>query len=239
MSKLLEVRNLSKSYGDFTLYISNLSIEPGEVVGIVGRNGAGKTTFIDLVLNERERDSGSISVLGMDNIEHEAEIKQQVGFVIDDAGFDQKFTLAEAGKVLSYIYRDWDDSYFAELLHDFNLSAKAKIGELSKGMAAKGKLALALAHRPQLTFLDEITSGLDPVSRLDVLKLLKAYIDADVTRGLVYSTHITDDLMRLADKVMLLEEGAVVSFDPISAYETGPSIDTKMAAIVEGERESA
>lgn len=219
---------------DVTLHINSLTVHPGETVGIIGKNGAGKSTLLDLLLNERERDSGTVSLFGLDNKSHEIEVKQRIGFVIDEAGFNEKFSLKEAGRVLSHIYPSWDHWYYCRLLDGFGLDPCMSFSELSKGMSIKGRLALAMAHRPELLILDEVTSGLDPVSRIEILHILKAYVEEDARRGLVYSTHITDDLKQLSSKIVFIDKGSIVYVKPVELFD-GLSIDQQMAEYIEGE----
>lgn len=217
----------AKSRGGFVLSIDALSLRSGERMGIVGRNGAGKSTLFDLILNECGRDAGSITLFGRDNRNDEVEIKQNLGFVIDKAGFDERFSLREAGRIFSCLYRDWDGEYYLGLLEQFELSERARFKELSRGMSVKAQLALALAHRPRLLVLDEVTSGIDPVSRARLVGTIKRYLDEDASRGLLFSTHITDDLRLLSSSVLILERGSVVSLAPIESY-TDVSIDDVM-----------
>lgn len=234
MSALLDVRDLVKEYPNFRFNVSELTVYPGDTLGIVGKNGAGKSTLLDLILNERERDSGTVSIFGLDNKSHEINIKQRIGFVIDEAGFNEKFSLEEAGRVLSHIYSSWDRLYYCELLDKFDLDPNMSFAELSRGMLIKGKLALAMAHRPELLILDEITSGLDPVSRIEILRILRAYVERNTSRGLVYSTHVTDDLRQLSSKVLFIDKGLIVYVKPIELFD-GLSIDQQMADYIEDE----
>lgn len=222
--RLIGIQNLKKAYGSFELSVESFSLYAGEVVGVVGRNGAGKSTFLDLILGERSGDAGSVSLFGGEYAPCEMGAKRRMGFVVDDSGFDERFTLREAGHVASCIYDNWDEGFFSELLEKFSLGQDAQLDSFSRGMAIKGQLSLALAHRPQLLILDEITSGLDPVSRLEILGILRAYILADSNRGAIYTTHITDDLKVFADRVMLLDAGEVLSIDPVAHYKNA-SID--------------
>ena len=224
LSRLIEIENLKKAYGSFVLSVEGFSLYAGEVVGVVGRNGAGKSTFLDLILGERSKDAGLVSLFNGEMEPCEIDAKRRIGFVVDNSGFDGRFSLREAGRVLSYIYDTWDENLFFDLLDRFSLDSDAQLNSLSRGMMIKGQLSLTLAHHPQLLILDEITSGLDPVSRLEILGILKAYILADSNRGAIYTTHITDDLKVFADRVMLLDAGEVLSIDPVAHYKNA-SID--------------
>lgn len=218
MSILLSVEGLVKKYPDFTLSIDSLTVLEGEAFGIIGRNGSGKSTFLDLVLGERKRNAGKIDLFGLDNVRDEGYIKSNIGFVVDDAGFFDKFSLKDAAAVLNLIYKSWDGLLFHDILAKFNLDSRMKFDDLSRGMLIKSNLALALAHRPRLLILDEITSGLDPVSRIEVLELLRDYLDEDTTRGVIFSTHITDDLKRLADRVGFLDAGQFVLIERVDTF---------------------
>lgn len=233
MAKLLDIQRLMKRYANFELYIESLTVNSGETLGIVGRNGAGKSTLLDLIMNERARDSGLVKIFGLDNVDREIEIKRRIGFVLDEAAFSDRFSLKQAGRVLSFIYPSWDSGYYQELLNSFGLDACMVFSELSKGMSTKSRLALAMAHRPDLLLLDEITSGLDPVSRMEILNILKSYVESDGKRGIVYTTHITDDLRQMSSRVAFIDDGSLVYVKPVGMFDD-VSIDQQMANYVEG-----
>lgn len=232
MSSCVQITDLVKKYPSFCLSINQLAINEGEVFGLVGKNGAGKSTLIDILLNAKKRDAGQVTIFNKDNIEYDQQIKMDIGFLIDNADFSKDFKLNEVNNVLRHIYNNWDSAYFFQLLKSFGLDDKAQLGSLSKGMLLKSKLATSMAHNPKLLILDEVTSGLDPVSRLEILDILASYIANDPTRSIIFSTHITDDLRRLSARVGFLDSGSLVFVKDISAFSQ-KSLDETMFSYAE------
>lgn len=205
---ILKIDNLSKSYKDFSLDNISFSIEPGTVMGLIGQNGAGKTTIIRLIMNMTERSGGSVTVCGMDNLREEISVKNKIGFVSDECYFFYGTTLAKISKACAAAYENWDGVKFSELLKKWNISEKKKISALSKGMQTKAMLAAALSHEPELLILDEPTAGLDPVARIEILDLLREFV-SDGKRSVLFSTHITGDLDKIADVITLIIGGKI------------------------------
>lgn len=218
MQSVVQIKNLEKKYGNFKLSVDRLVINEGEVFGLIGKNGAGKTTLLDLILNEIACDLGEILVFGRDNHKYNNEIKNNLGFMIDNASFSKDFKLREIDLVLRRIYKNWDSDYYFQLIKEFGLEPKANLGSLSKGMAIKAQLSVSLAHFPKLLILDEITSGLDPVSRLELLDLLNSYMAQNPNRTILFSTHIIDDLFRVATRVGCLNAGKFVFLENIEQH---------------------
>lgn len=218
MSSLIEIEGLRKTYGAFTLAIDRFRLDEGEVVCLLGRNGAGKSTLLDLVLGERDADAGSVLLFGMHARTHGVETKRRIGFVIDDAGFCSKLSVHEAARVCSLAYPTWNAALVDELLERFKIDAHATFEQLSRGMKVKADLALALGHQPDLLILDEITSGLDIVSRGEVLDTVRTYVEKAPQRGALASTHLANDVKRLGARVELLLNGSLAAhacdFDP-------------------------
>lgn len=209
MEPLLELKGVCKEYPSFSLQNVSFSVPSGSIMGLIGENGAGKTTTILLILNEISRDGGIIKIFGKDNIREETAVKEQIGVVLDENCFPGEFRAKDINAVLRRIFQTWDRDLFYRYLSDFSLSENKKIKDYSKGMRMKLNLAAALAHRPRLLILDEATSGLDPVMRSDVLDLLLDFIQ-DENRAVLFSSHITSDLERVADSVTFLHGGRVV-----------------------------
>ncbi|HHV31039.1 ABC transporter ATP-binding protein [Caproiciproducens sp. LBM24188] len=209
MDNILEISNLSKHYPTFDLQNISFSVPCGSIVGLVGENGAGKTTTIKLILNEIRRDSGNIRVFGMDNIREERKIKELIGVVFDESYFYGEFRAQDIASILKKVYRTWDDALFSRCLAQFKLPKDKMIREYSKGMKMKLSIASALAHKPRLLILDEATSGLDPIIRSDILDLLLDFIQ-DETHGILFSSHITSDLEKVADYITFIHEGKIV-----------------------------
>jgi ABC-2 type transport system ATP-binding protein len=209
MEYALDIRNLSKDYSGFRLKDVSFSLPRGYIMGLIGPNGAGKTTVIKLILNLIRRDGGDISVLGLNNLAAEMEIKSRIGFVHDTPFFYEHLTLANVRKTVAPFYRDWDDASFLRLADEFDLPLGKRFKALSRGTKKKFALAVALSHKADLLILDEPTSGLDPVFRSELLKRLSAFIQ-DEGKSVLFSTHITSDLERIADFITFIRGGEIV-----------------------------
>lgn len=209
MDCILEVKNLSKNYNEFSLDNLSFSLERGYIMGFIGPNGAGKGTTIKAIMNLIRKDSGQISVLGMDNVKDEKRIKEKIGFVYDENYFYDDLTLLQSKDIISPFYKNWDDKSFQRYIKDFELPLKGKIQNLSKGMKMKFSLALALSHNAELIIMDEPTSGLDPIVRRELLEILYGIIQ-DEKKGILFSTHNTSDLDKIADYVTFINKGKLV-----------------------------
>jgi ABC-2 type transport system ATP-binding protein len=209
MNNAIEITNLKKDYGDFSLDGVSFSMPQGTIMGLIGPNGAGKTTIIKILLNLVRRDGGEIRVFGLDNLKDETAVKSRIGFVHDTPCFYERLALKTIKATVAPFYRDWDEDTFRRLLREFDLPPNKILARLSRGMKMKFSLALALSHRADLILLDEPTSGLDPVFRRELLGRLSAVIQ-DEKRSVLFSTHITSDLERTADFITFLHEGRVV-----------------------------
>lgn len=212
MDNILEVKDLSRSFPDFQLGKISFSLPRGYVMGFVGPNGSGKTTTIKLIMNLIKRDSGQISVFGLDNRTKERDIKQRIGFVYDENHFYDTLTLEEMKRVIAPFYHSWDETLYRRYIKEFDLPVKKKIQDLSRGMKMKFSLALALSHRAELILMDEPTSGLDPVFRAELLDILQSEMQDD-NRGILFSSHITSDLERIADYICFINNGQIVLSD--------------------------
>lgn len=214
----LEISGLSKTFDGFSLSNISFKVEKGSIMGFIGENGAGKTTTIKLILNAFERDNGEIKVFGLDNIEHEREIKQRIGYAADEDCLCMNSTLNSHAKAYSKIFKDWDDKLFQEYTKLWNLPLKKKLSEFSKGMKMKAMLSLALAKKPELLLLDEPAAGLDPVARIELLDVLRDFV-ADGEHSVLISSHITSDLDKAADFVTLIIDGEIAESSPLDLLE--------------------
>lgn len=214
----LEVENVTKKYEGFTLDKVSFSIEKGMVMGLVGENGAGKTTLIKLILNAMDRNEGNIRIFGMDNIKEEIEAKERIGYVSDEDFLLVNSNIKKYAKAFAHVYKNWDQELFEKYARMWKLPAKKKFSEYSKGMKTKAMLALALAHHPDMLILDEPTAGLDPVARIEVLDILREIVE-EGERAVLFSTHITGDLDKIADSVTLLIDGKVTESMAIDKIE--------------------
>lgn len=205
MENILEVSNLYKKFKGFQLDKISFSVPYGCIMGFIGPNGAGKTTTIKLIMNLVKKDGGEIRVLGRDNLQDEREVKQRTGFVYDECYYYEELSVEEMKRIIALFYRNWDEQVFQQYLARFGLPGGKKIKELSRGMKMKFSLAVALSHHADLIVLDEPTSGLDPVFRDEFLDILQ-----DGGKGVLFSTHITVDLDKIADYVCFINEGKVV-----------------------------
>ena len=206
MSNYLEVKDLSKSFGNFHLKNINFTLPKGYIMGLIGPNGSGKTTTIKLILNMLKRDEGEIKIFGLDNIGDEQKIKSDLGVVFDSSYFCGEWRITQVRNTMSDFYPNWDTGRFSEFLRRFRIPQEKKVKELSRGMQMKLMLASAFAHRPKLLILDEPTGGLDPVSRDELLQLLSEYIE-DGEHSVLFSTHVTGDLERVADYITYINDG--------------------------------
>lgn len=212
MTNSIEIRGLCKSFGDFALRDIDLTLPGGAIMGLIGENGAGKTTTIKCILNLIHRDSGTITLMGWDNLEEEELAKQDIGVVLDECFFHDTLYPRDLGKILAPAYQNWDSQLFHEYLEKFKLPEKKSIKEFSRGMKMKLSLAAALAHHPKLLILDEATAGLDPVVRDEILDEFLGFI-RDEEHSILISSHITSDLEKVADYITYLHQGRVVLSD--------------------------
>lgn len=208
--EILTVENLSKRYEKFELKEVSFSLEPGYIMGFIGRNGAGKTTTLKSMLNLVHPDGGSVRILGKEFREHELELKQKVGFMLGGVTFYPKQKLKAITQVVRRFYDEWDDALFENYLVQFGLNPDKKVEELSSGMQVKYALALALSHNAKLLILDEPTSGLDPVSRDELMGLFQQLIE-NGERSILFSTQITSDLEKCADYITYIKNGRIIA----------------------------
>lgn len=206
----LEIRGLTKHYKGFTLGPLDLTVSGGTICGLVGENGAGKSTTMKLILGVCEVDSGSVTVLGRDNhAEAFIRTKADLGVVLDDPGIPQCLTALQVGKIMAGIYPNWDADAYAELCRKFALPTNKKFKDYSRGMKMKQGLAVALAHHPKLLLLDEATSGLDPVVRDELIDMLLDFA-RDEDHAVLVSSHIVSDLEKLCDTIAFLHKGKLL-----------------------------
>ena len=209
MKNAIEVKGLTKKYQLFKLDDVSFTVPGGTIVGLIGENGAGKSTTLKCILNLIRRDGGEITLLEKDNVKDERLVKEDVGVVLDETGFHDTLTADMVGNVLSRIYQKWDKNLYQELLKRYDLPRNLFLKEFSKGMRMKLAIAAALAHHPRLLLLDEPTSGLDPVVRNEILDEFFAFIK-DEDHAILMSSHITTDLEKVADSIIYLHKGKVL-----------------------------
>lgn len=210
MKNAIEIKGLRKTYGDFSLDIPALTLPCGCIMGLIGENGAGKSTTIRLLLDLIRRDAGEITVQGavVGTPAFEG-VKEEIGVVFDEPGFPPALTGREIGKVLRYTYQSWDETQFTTLTGRFALPMDKRFSEYSKGMKMKLSIAAALSHHPKLLVLDEATSGLDPVVRDEILDIFMDFT-RDEDHSILISSHIVSDLEKLCDTVAFLHKGRLL-----------------------------
>ena len=207
MNDALIISGLTKTYKDFMLNGVSFSVPCGSIVGLIGENGAGKSTTINAVLGLIQKEAGSICVLGKEQLDNE--IKEQIGVVFDGNNYPEIFSTRKLNRVMKDIYHSWEEHTFLNLLKKFSLPTDKPIKQFSKGMKMKLAIAVALSHNSKLLILDEATSGLDPVIRDDLLDILLDFAQ-DETHSILISSHITTDLEKIADYIVFIHEGQVV-----------------------------
>lgn len=205
----LELHGVQKTYPDFTLGPIDLTLPGGTVCGLIGENGAGKSTTLKLILGILPPESGTIRVLGKDDLEASPCTKEDIGVVMGGEGIPTCLTAEQVGKVMAGIYRNWDAGVYAGFCKRFELPAKKKYNEYSTGMKMKLCLAVALSHHPKLLLLDEATSGLDPVVRDELIDLLLDFV-RDKNHAILISSHIVSDLEKLCDTIAFLHKGRLL-----------------------------
>lgn len=209
MKNAIEVSSLSKHYGSFTLDQVSFTLPSGCIMGLIGENGAGKSTTIRLLLGLAKRTGGEVKVLGADPEKCEPELREEIGVVFDDCPFPETMTLRDVRRILSAAYRHFDAARFDSLADKFGLPQRQKIKEYSRGMKMKLSIAAALSHGARLLILDEPTSGLDPVARDELLDVLLDFIQ-DERHSVLISSHILSDLEKACDYITFIHTGRVV-----------------------------
>lgn len=224
---ILEVKNITKEYPSFKLDNVSFNIEEGSICGFIGRNGAGKTTTLKGIMGLIHLNSGEIKVFGREIYEHEAENRQEMGFTLSETMFYPDAKIGTLAKVTSKFYPNWNQDTYNKLCKRFGLEQDKKVKELSTGMKVKYNLAVALSHGAKLLILDEPTSGIDPVSRDEILDIFKMIVK-EGKRSILFSTHITSDLDKCADHIVYIKKGKIISsktkgdFIDDYKYITGP-----------------
>lgn len=205
----LEIKNLTKTYSGFTLDNLNLTLPSGCIMGLIGENGAGKSTTIKLILGMLHKDNGTITVLGRDNGNSTKLSKEDIGVVMDEVGIPVCLTVKQVGKVMKNTFKNWDDAEYCRLVEKFALPDNKAFEELSRGMKMKLGIAIALSHNAKLLILDEATAGLDPVVRDEVLEMLSDFT-RDENHSILISSHIVSDLEKLCDYIAFLHKGKLM-----------------------------
>ena len=216
----LELRGLEKHYKDFTLGPLDLTLPGGTICGLIGENGAGKSTTIKLILDMVQRDGGTVTVLGKDNRSGFVHTKEEIGVVLGSDGIPQCLNAVQVGKVMAGIYHNWDAAAYAALCQKFDLPETKKYKDYSAGMQRKLCIAVALSHHAKLLLLDEATNGLDPVVRDEVVDILLDFA-RDEEHSILISSHIVSDLEKLCDTIAFLHKGKLLLCEEKDALREG------------------
>lgn len=209
----IQLKNVKKSYKEFQIENMSFTLPSGCIMGLIGENGAGKSTTIKMILNMVRCDSGDIQVLGHKHGKGFERVKEEIGVVLDEAGFPEYVTVKQLNKIMKNIYKNWKEDTYYEMVKKFNLpETKKKYKEFSRGMKMKLAIAVALSHQPRLLILDEPTSGLDPVIRDEILDIFYDYTRQE-DHSILISSHIIGDLEKLCDYIGYLHKGTLKFFE--------------------------
>jgi ABC-2 type transport system ATP-binding protein len=241
MSTVLEVNGLNKQYKnpDFSLKNVSFSIPAGSIMGFVGENGAGKSTTIGCILNTLIKDSGSVKIFGHEMTDESTDIRDGIGVVYDTNSFPLYLTPMQIASAMRHMYTGWNNDLYRDYLKKFRLSEKQSIKTFSRGMTMKLSIAVALSYSPKLLILDEATSGLDPIVRDEILDVFLDFV-TDKSKSILFSSHITSDLEKVADRITFIHNGKIYFSDLKDDLTTkhGKQIEEIMLMLVKGEREN-
>ena len=206
---MLKIEKLQKKYGGFMLDCS-MQIPEGHITGLIGQNGAGKSTTFKAVLGLIVPDAGSIEIFGKDISEFNAHDRQKLGVVLSDSGFSGYLSVKDILPFMENMYDSFDREFFVSQAERFALPMNKKIKEFSTGMKAKLKVLAAVSHDAKLLILDEPTAGLDVVARDEILELLRSFMERDAERSILISSHISSDLESLCDDIYMIDGGKII-----------------------------
>lgn len=230
----MEIKNLIKAYPEFLLDNVNLELFEGDIMGLVGENGAGKTTLIKLLLNLISADKGEILIFGKNCENEEKFIKNRIGIVFDENYLHELLTANQFNYIMSQIYGNWDQDVYYDYLDKFKLPQNVKVKTFSKGMKVKLNFSVALSVRPKLLILDEATSGLDPIMRVEILDVIENYVH-QYKSAVLMSSHILSDVERIANKITFIHKGRLIFSDKISNITQEDSLENIMSIHIKGD----
>ncbi|MCI8513244.1 MAG: ABC transporter ATP-binding protein [Lachnospiraceae bacterium] len=208
MEEAIRLEHVEKRYRGFALKDVNLTLPKGSIMGLIGENGAGKSTILKAALGLIHKDAGNVFLFGREFDGSDSSLKEQIGVVMDTLSFSGELTLKNINRIMKEIYRNWEEDTFLHYQEVFELSGNKKVRELSRGMRMKLSLAAALSHRAKLLVLDECTSGLDPISRDELLDVFLDFIQ-DEANSILISSHILSDLEKICDYITFIHKGEV------------------------------
>ena len=206
---IIEIKNVTKDYGDFKLDNISFEVPEGSICGFIGQNGAGKTTTIKAILDVINVDAGEIFVFGQNIKTDSVKLREDIGVVFDEMGFHEFMTGKDINIMMKNIYKNWNEMEFYDYLKKFSLPSKKPCGSFSRGMRMKLQIAVALSHNAKLLIMDEPTSGLDPIARNEMLQIFREYV-VEEDHTILLSSHITGDIEKLADEVVFINGGKIV-----------------------------
>lgn len=210
MQNLLEIRNISKSFGNkVVLKDVTFNVPSGSIVGFIGDNGAGKSTTFKTILGLISKDRGTVKILGKENLNKHAKIKEEIGVVFDAMNLPAHLTIKQLNKVFKKLFGTWDQDNFYRLVNSFSLPIDKKVNKFSRGMSMKLSVAVALSHNAKLLLLDEATGGLDPSSREELLEELKSFVSKN-NGGILLSSHIISDVEKIASHLVIIKNGEIL-----------------------------
>ncbi len=207
MTNALAVSGLTKTYQDFILDHVSFTVPNGSIVGLIGENGAGKSTTLNAILGLIQKEDGIVSILGSQELSRDT--KEYIGVVFDGSNYPEILSPRKLNRVMKNIYKSWDEQVYFRLLKEFSLPPDKQIRQFSKGMKMKLAISVAFSHHSRMLILDEATSGLDPVVRDDILDMLLHFVQEE-DHSILMSSHITSDLEKIADFIVFIHEGKVI-----------------------------
>ena len=206
----IEMKHITKKYASFQLEDVSLTLPSGCIMGLVGENGAGKSTTIGLIMGSIRRDAGEIFVLGQDNTKKEFDaVKEDIGVVLDEAYFPEVLNAVNVNQIMKHTYQRWDEKQYFDYIKHFSLEEKKMFKDYSRGMKMKLAIAVALSHKPKLLILDEATSGLDPIIRDEILEIFNEFTREE-DHTVLLSSHIISDLEKISDYIAFLHQGKLL-----------------------------
>lgn len=206
---MITMQNVRKTYGNFIFEMS-MELPEGQILGLIGKNGAGKSTAIKLILGLCRADEGSIRVFGHESKELPETLRQEIGVSLAESGFSGELTVNDVKHILKKMYHSFDENYFIRQGENLKLPMNKKIKEFSTGMKAKLRVLTSMTHHAKLLIMDEPTAGLDVEARNEILDMLRAYIAEDESRSILITSHISTDLESLCDELYLIHDGKLI-----------------------------
>lgn len=205
MNTILKLNNVNKTYNSFSLKNISFQIREGDIIGLLGRNGSGKTSTIKAILDLITIDGGEIDFLNGSISEN----FEKVGVVLEQCNYFDNYTVSEVKIIHSHIYKNWDEELFKSIIRFFALPLKSIVKNFSQGMRKQLCLAVVLSFHPKLLILDELTSGLDPSMRESVWEILKNYVQSN-NNAVLFSTHVMEDIIKITNRIIILNNGEIV-----------------------------